>query len=396
MSNNGGGSVEMRSFSAKSAKAMEQQAFSLEEQKTPPPTKTADLKFFPTSEGFYDYVKDQYIYQYKDHLGNVRISFTRNSAGALEIADANDYYPFGMNHLKTGNAFFGQSSYKNYQYNGKELQETGMYDYGARFYMPDLGRWGVVDLRSQYTHETYSYVWNNPISFIDPDGMEGELGFPIRDGFKDGEVWYDSDGLFTWNSKKGTWIDANNGSAVITQVSMLDKRNSKDNSGSYATGMALGASTSEIGVGVAVLGVIGLIYTIDQATKPSYEWYTPAQTTIADPGVGMRNLNSDSETEDTDVNGVEVPQEGKSSESETTGTSIKRGSQGKDGAESEHIIEKDKDGNTVSKTHRVSKDGKVIHQHQDHVSTQKNPQTGKHNTRQFPDKWASAMILMGT
>jgi hypothetical protein len=81
-------------------------------------------------------IKNYYIYQYKDHLGNARISFVRNSAGALEIADANDYYPFGMNHLKTGNAFFGNASYKNYKYNGKELQESGMYDYGARFYMP--------------------------------------------------------------------------------------------------------------------------------------------------------------------------------------------------------------------------------------------------------------------
>ncbi|MDQ8142904.1 hypothetical protein [Chryseobacterium sp. CFS15] len=36
-----------------------------------------------------------------------------------EITDANDYYPFGMNHLKTGNAFFG-GSYKDYKYNGKE------------------------------------------------------------------------------------------------------------------------------------------------------------------------------------------------------------------------------------------------------------------------------------
>ncbi|MBW3524900.1 hypothetical protein [Chryseobacterium sp. NKUCC03_KSP] len=31
-----------------------------------------------------------------------------------------------------------------YKFQGQELQETGMYDYGARFYMPDIGRWGVV------------------------------------------------------------------------------------------------------------------------------------------------------------------------------------------------------------------------------------------------------------
>lgn len=43
--------------------------------------------------------------------------------------------------LNTSN--FG--SYFSYKYNGKELQETGMYNYGARFYIPDLGRWEVVD-----------------------------------------------------------------------------------------------------------------------------------------------------------------------------------------------------------------------------------------------------------
>ena len=46
----------------------------------------------------------------------------------------------------------------------------------------------------------------------------------------------------------------------------------------------------------------------------------------------------------------------------------------------------------VSKTHQVTgKDGKVIHQHQDHVSTQKKTKTGKHNTRQFPDKWVNTL-----
>ncbi|WP_299176280.1 DUF6443 domain-containing protein [uncultured Chryseobacterium sp.] len=131
------------------------------------------LKFVPTAEGFYDFENNKYIYQYKDHLGNVRLSYEKDVSG-LVVTDSNDYYPFGMSFVRNPEeeAYFGTGNFKNYKYNGKELQEMGMYDYGWRHYMPDIARWNGVDqLAEMYlSTSTYAYVANNPVLRFDVDG----------------------------------------------------------------------------------------------------------------------------------------------------------------------------------------------------------------------------------
>ncbi|WP_317231450.1 glycohydrolase toxin TNT-related protein [Epilithonimonas zeae] len=127
------------------------------------------------------------IYQYKDHLGNVRLSYARNTAiGAAEYLNGNNYYPFGLNFINSGDAaavYNPSANYANYKYNQKELQETGFYDYGWRQYMPDLGRWFGMDQLSETYHSAspYAYVLNNPIMMYDPDGRKVN---PTKDGWE--------------------------------------------------------------------------------------------------------------------------------------------------------------------------------------------------------------------
>ncbi|HET9824144.1 MAG TPA: RHS repeat-associated core domain-containing protein [Chitinophagaceae bacterium] len=94
-----------------------------------------------------------------------------------DIASANDYYPFGM--VMPGRTFTASSDYR-YGFSGKEkdknVSSLTAYDYGFRIYNPAIGRFLSVDpLAKKYPMlSPYQFAGNNPIRYIDLDGLEPE------------------------------------------------------------------------------------------------------------------------------------------------------------------------------------------------------------------------------
>ncbi len=124
-----------------------------------------------------------------DHLGNSRILYT------TQLVDCNpdstkyllehvlDYYPYGRTLREY---VFNRERFQT-TYHERD-QETGLDYRGARFYDGDVGRFLSVDPLADHPNQvdksTYSYAWNNPVLYDDPDGRCPQclVGFVIGFG----------------------------------------------------------------------------------------------------------------------------------------------------------------------------------------------------------------------
>ena len=233
-------------------------------------TAAVALQYFPHSEGYvnFDLGVYKYVFNYTDHLGNIRLSYTRNDVTGLPVAmEENHYYPFGLKHtnynvnvMKFRGATVVAASTGNvykYKYNGKELQdELGLnwYDYGARNYDASLGRWMNIDPLAEVSPDwtPYRYCYNNPVKLTDPTGMlEGDYfteegGYIGNDGIDDKKVYI---------VKKGDFQDIGGGkNAIFKKTELTDARGNAVNINTFthlaATLYAEGSSTSSEASGI--------------------------------------------------------------------------------------------------------------------------------------------------
>ncbi len=141
-----------------------------------------------------------------DHLGSTSLV---TNAGGGEVA-RQKYFPFGTprnpnpSTLPTDYRFTGQRS--------EEAALGSLYDYGARFYSPLLGRFISADTLvpepgNPQALNRYAYVLNNPLRLVDPSGHQGcapeDQACWVNEWYWKNR-WYNARGYY-WHNARGDW-----------------------------------------------------------------------------------------------------------------------------------------------------------------------------------------------
>ncbi len=188
-----------------------------------------DLQSFNHAEGYVNpelvsgSLKFDYVYQYKDHLGNIRLSYTDNNndgviTASTEIIEEKNYYPFGLRHKGYNDATLsiGNSTAQKFGYNGIELEESlglNLHEMDMRQYDATIGRWTGIDPVTHFEFSTYSAFDNNPIIFADPSGADAIATNVVNEDT--GEVFHIDDGYdFEFKVSSSDFAEIKTGGAI--------------------------------------------------------------------------------------------------------------------------------------------------------------------------------------
>jgi RHS repeat-associated protein len=164
-------------------------------------------------------VRTGVVWRHQDHLGSTAL-VTRTDGQVIQRAM---YKPYGAMQSASGADYAKRLGF---YFTGQRFEAAiGLYDYGARFYDPTIGRFLQADTivpnpSNPQTLNRYAYVENNPLMRIDPTGRFS-IGFGV--GF----------GTVSYSSDSGSGIDWDWGPSLGFEVS----------SGSYGNGWGFSAMT---------------------------------------------------------------------------------------------------------------------------------------------------------
>lgn len=262
------------------------------------------LQFFPTEEGYVAKVGSAYknVYQFKDHLGNVRLSYAKNTtSGNLDIIEESHYYPFGLKHSGYNSSTIlssGNTDAQKYKYNGKEYQEELGLNITAmdfRQYDNATGRFNTIDAIAELDHDKspYAFARDNPVVLNDPTGFCPECEAYYEEQGKSPEEGapFMSSGGEEYMFVGGEWQRTSGGELeeVVVSRGSADKEVGEDGDGDQRDDIDV-IDLAEYGIG-GIGEANGLFQRLWQGSSNAAQWsfaYKMSKTA----GVGASALKS--------------------------------------------------------------------------------------------------------